>query len=253
MTSRRGLHWLALATLLGPACDKTLSFEPNGSPTDGGESGTSGTAGVGGSLLGEAGTGEPWHRGGSTGVDPGPAGNGGLAGVDQCMSFCWNLGQHCDQVELKCVECFKNEDCGSDLYCNRGLNRCVECNQELGCPDNKTCDYGMCRERCATAENPERDCRDDSQICDERDAICVACYEDDDCEGSPERPYCLPGGARCAECVADNDCGGGKPRCDPVLFECVECRDSRDCELPFVCHTDSHTCYDSRIGVPFPT
>jgi hypothetical protein len=256
MTSRRGLHWLALATLLGTGCDKTLSFDPPEPSADGGEPGAFGKGGTaghgfGGSLGGGYGG---WSWGGSSGQYPPAAGGPGFFGDDDdCYSFCSSLDQRCHENEQACVECFNDDDCAPlGRYCDRGLNRCVACRDEFGCPDDAWCDnHGQCREPCLTEAHPADDCRDEAQLCDERRNVCISCREDQHCTGSLDGPYCLPGGARCVQCVADSDCRRETPRCDPVEFRCVECADSRDCELPYVCHPETHVCYDWLLGTPF--
>lgn len=253
MTYRRGLHWLALATLLGTGCDKTLSFDVPAAAQDGGEPGAGGTAGgaglgFGGSLVGEGGSG--WHKGGS----PGNSAGGTFFGGESCGSFCERVGQHCPDSEESCVECLKDEHCPPGLYCDGYLNRCVLCRGDDGCPDDMWCDnYGQCRESCLTASHPDRTCRDETQVCDERRNVCITCRQHEHCEGSPDGRYCHRSGARCVQCVSDDDCGREKPHCDPVLSRCVECQDSWDCKLPSVCDPELHVCYDSRFGVPFPT
>jgi hypothetical protein len=255
MTLHRGLHWLALATLLGTGCDKTLSFDPPGAAADGGEPDASPMGGNAGAWPGGGvgGGGAGWLWGGSPGEYPPMAGGRGYSEDDDCFTVCSELGQRCHENEQSCVECFSDQDCGPlGGYCDRGLNRCVACRGEFGCPDDEWCDSdGQCREPCLTEAHPADDCRDESQVCDERRNVCISCREDSHCEGSPDGPYCLPGGARCVRCVADSDCGWASPRCDPVEFRCVECADSRDCELPFVCDPEAHVCYD--LGGPFPT
>jgi hypothetical protein len=250
MTRRRGRHWLALATLLGPACDKTLSFD-HVAEAGGGRPSSAGTAGTGG-LVGEAGTGEPWQRAGSAGWEPSPATGGtGFLGNEDCDSFCEAIGQYCHDDEQTCVQCFWDQDCPSGLYCDRALNRCSSCNHDYGCPGDKWCDSGICREPCATEVHPDRDCDTDGQVCDERRNVCISCQEDAHCSGSPDGPRCVDGGARCAECANDSHCDWDTPHCDPLHFRCVECTDSRDCEPPLVCHTEAQVCFDTRLG-PFP-
>jgi hypothetical protein len=258
MTAHRGLYSLALA-LLGTGCDKTLSFDPPSPASDGGETGegvggASGSAGAGFGGSHWEGDGG-WLRGGSSGEYPPAAGGSGFFVGDECYSFCAALGQRCHENEQSCVECFHDQDCEPlGRYCDRGLNRCVACRDDFGCPDDARCDNnGQCREPCLTVAHPTDDCLDISQLCDERRNVCISCREDIHCAGSPDGPYCLPGGARCVQCVADSDCRSGTPRCDPVEFRCVECADSRDCELPLVCHPEMHVCYDLELGLPFPT
>jgi hypothetical protein len=253
MTFRRGLHWLALATLLGSSCDKTLSFDASEGP-DGGEPGTGGTAGAGGRLIGEAGTGEPWTRAGSPGTNPPATGGSGFVNNEECEAFCASIDQRCHDYEQTCVECFKDQDCEPfGLYCDYSLNRCASCNDDYGCPADTYCDDGECRELCLTKAHPEADCRDDQQFCLERRSVCISCLNDDDCAGSPDGPRCVNDGARCAECASDSHCPRTAPHCDPLLFRCVECTDSRDCWLPYVCHPEAHVCADSRLPWPFPT
>jgi hypothetical protein len=265
MTRRRGLHWLALAVLLGPSCDKTLSFD-HAEPADGGAAGTAGLAGTAGvwgtgasagiaGYFGEAGSGEPWQRAGSAGKDPPPASGGtGFLGGEDCESYCAYLGQRCYENQQTCVECFADQDCEPGLFCDRALNRCSRCNREEGCPRDQWCDNGICRETCATEANPDRECQDETQVCDERRTVCISCYDDEHCADSPDGPRCADGGARCAECASDIHCGGDVPHCDPLLFRCVECTDSRDCEAPLFCHPQTHVCADPRFKAwPFPT
>ena len=221
----------------------------SGEPGSGGTG--AGSGGFGGSLISDGGA--SWQKGG-TGNYPPPTGGTGFVGNEDCDSFCATLGQRCHFDSQSCVECFKDQDCEPGLYCHPRLNRCVSCFDELGCPDDRWCDnQGQCREPCLTSSHPARECRDESQVCDEDRSVCIACRKDEHCEGSEDGPFCLPGGARCAECVADDDCTRDKPRCDPVGFTCVACRDSRDCDFPHVCHPETHECYDSRFEVPFPT
>jgi hypothetical protein len=267
MTARRGLYWLALAALFGPGCDKTLTFDPESS-AEGGQPGTAGTAGTAwwagtpgtaglhgyAGHVGHAGEGEPWQRAGSPGKDPLPATGGtGFFGEENCESFCAAVGQRCYEDEQTCVECFWDQDCKDGLYCDRALNRCSTCNRDDGCPGDQWCDNGMCRETCVSEANPDRECQNETQVCDERRTVCISCWDDEDCAGSPDGPRCADDGARCAECASDIHCGGDLPHCDPLLFRCVECTDSRECEAPWLCHPEAHVCADPRLEWPFPT
>jgi hypothetical protein len=253
MISHRGLTWLALATLLASGCDKTLSFDPPVEEGNGGEPGSGGVSGSGGGG-GSAGSDEPWQRAGGPSTDPPSTGGTGFTSDEACVTFCAQEGQRCDETDRRCVECFDHHDCPEDRFCDRGLNRCVICVSNEGCPDGKRCDdqSNQCFEPCLTAEHPDDTCHDSTKMCDEERERCVACRGDADCAGSPEAPYCLATGTRCVECEGDFQCGKGRV-CDQVLFRCVECEDSRDCVFPMLCHPESHTCYDSRYTVPFPT
>lgn len=258
MTFRRGLGWLALATLLAFGCDKTLSFDAT-AEADGGEPGSGGVSGSGlgggaGSLIGQAGVEEPWLRAGGPGKDPPPA-TGGTTFVNDeaCIDFCASVGQRCDRSDYVCVECFQDEDCPIDRYCDRGLNRCASCAGDRGCPKGKVCDgsTNQCLEQCNVSASSDAACEEANRMCDEDTGRCITCRGDGDCENAPDGPYCLESGARCAECEADFHCPHQK-RCDPVLFRCVKCADSRDCELPMVCHPETHECFNADLGVPFP-
>jgi hypothetical protein len=255
MTWPRGLHWLALAMLLGTSCDKTLSFDPPGTG-EGGEPGSGGSSASAGSGGHTGGSDEPWQRAGGPGTNPPSTGGTGFGTDEECEAFCANVQQRCDQTDRRCVECFKNDDCPGGLFCKRGLNRCVRCVDHDDCPHEKRCDdlSNQCVEPCLTSDHPDDDCHEATQTCDDRRNACVTCRADGDCLGSAGGPYCLQSGARCAECEADFHCRKEVPRCDPVLFRCVECADSRDCPLTMVCDPESHTCFDWRFGVtPFPT
>jgi hypothetical protein len=258
MSLRRGLTWLALATLLASGCDKTLTFDPPADEGNGGEPGSGGVSGSGaggnaGSQGAQAGSSdEPWSRAGNPGTDPPATGGNDSYGEVDCQTFCFSLGQRCHKNTQKCVECVDDDECEPrGLLCDRASNRCVQCTGDFACPTGTSCDgwSAQCLERCDTDEN--RECSAASMMCDED--RCVSCREDADCADSGDRPYCLNGGARCVECASDDHCWSEKPNCDPVLFECVECADSRQCPDSMVCDPKSHLCYDSRLEVPFPT
>lgn len=266
MTRRRGLHWLALATLFASGCDKTLSFDAPADEAAGGEpgsgavsgtggSGYSGYGGYGGSYVGQGGSmDEPWLRAGGPNQDPPPATGGtSFANDEACIEFCASVGQRCDRNEFRCVECFDDDDCPLERYCDRGLKRCVDCVGDRGCDGDSVCDgsTNTCQEQCLTPSHPDEYCYDPSLMCDDRSNRCVACRGDGDCT-EPQLPYCLESGARCAECEGDFHCPDERPRCDPVLFRCVECTDSRNCQLPMVCHPQTHECFNADLGVPFP-
>jgi hypothetical protein len=263
MIFRRGLHWLALATLIASGCDKTLSFDPplsadGGDPGTGGISGAAGNGfgGFGGTMVGDAGQNEPWGRAGSVSTDPPPAtgGGAGFVGEYDCVTHCTNNGLRCHTNQQRCVECLRHEDCPGDLYCDKNLNRCVNCIAGDGCPNGKECDWThQCLERCLTESHPERECRDATQTCNEDRNLCLTCRNHEDCEFSQAGPYCLQGGARCASCADDDHCGREAPHCDPIEFRCVECVDSRDCYHPYLCDPYLHVCFDGRYGGPFPT
>jgi hypothetical protein len=254
MIVRRGLAWLALATLLASGCDKTLSFDPPADEGNGGKPGSGGFGGNGGSQIGQAGgSDEPWQRAGGPGTEPPTGGTGSVSNLD-CQTVCEELGQRCHKNQQKCVECLDDYDCEPQgRFCDRGINRCVQCTGDFACPDGTSCDgwSRRCLERCDTENNWE--CSDESAMCDDDANHCVSCRGDADCAPLEDRPYCLNGGARCVECASDDHCWREKPNCDAVLFECVECEDSRHCELPKVCNPQSHLCYDPRLDVPFPT
>jgi hypothetical protein len=263
MTARRGLSWLALATLLASGCDKTLSFDPPVDTANGGEPASGGVSGHGGggfggssgAWSGHSGGGEPWQRGGSAGTDSLPIGGTGSIGNLDCPTFCYELGQRCQRNSQKCVECVDDDECEPrGLLCDRSINRCVQCTGDFACPGDEKCDgwSRRCVEPCATELQPEQECREEWTMCDARSERCVMCFGDEDCAATGDRPYCLNGGARCVQCVSDEHCWREKPNCDPVLFECVQCADSRDCDLPMVCDQDSHTCYDPRYEFDYP-
>jgi hypothetical protein len=131
-------------------------------------------------------------------------------------------GRRCDssgQTANRCVDCLADSDCASGQQCEQQTHLCVT-----------TC-------------NRDRDpsCQDLGLECNLRHGYCAACQQDRDC---PSHLHCIPGHARCAQCVVDSDCDvepGGL--CDPVLFLCVECRDSLDCPSSgAVCDPWTHRC-----------
>lgn len=246
----RALARLRVAVVFGSlgfwACNGRLEFDVRS------DAGT--PSGFAGSAAGTA-SGSSGAAGGSVGGGSGAGGSAaGAAGrppVDVCEQ-CAAHGMRCRTSSPECVECLEDADCqtGPDdtaIFCDPQLARCVPCTPNVaqggGCERGRVC-FGWshsCVRSCATEVDPDHDCMR-TMKCDLTSYVCLACESDADCEGSATGPRCVAGGVRCGACTSDADCGGDRPHCDPLSFECVGCRDMRDCPPGAICLLDTQTC-----------
>lgn len=183
----------------------------------------------------------------------GPGAAGGFGGDDDggkdrndCpIEACTALDLTCDDG-YPCVECLEHSDCenapSSRPRCDKFLQRCV------GCTDDDDCRDGVCdpeTRECVEPCDPndgEFEC-DEDEYCHPQKWICVGCFEDKCATSSSFKPYCSESGTRCVECTKDFHCPNDDEYwCDPVLFECVACRDSDDCFHGKICDPKSHEC-----------
>ncbi|HYO97772.1 MAG TPA: hypothetical protein VER33_24865 [Polyangiaceae bacterium] len=206
-----------------------------------GASGGAGETGGGPAVSGNAGSGN-----GGTG---GSSGEGGAAGgpinveLEECRSRCRRHGLACTSAPPhECVECESNADCGPPRpSCDVVLRRCVGCQTQADCV---AAGYGcerFSRECVPTCPTEVPDCSPGLQ-CDQRQGLCLQCSDESACLGSPNGPYCAPGGIRCVECHTNANCPQERQYCDPVLFRCVGCRDSHDCQSGQVCGRIDYVC-----------
>ena len=163
-------------------------------------------------------------------------------GVADCVARCKELGAQCAPEWLVCVECNRDADCMREdrRRCDGVLHRCVQCGVDADCGVHMRCDVERrdCVEACNDMDG-DAICTEPGSVCDMERGVCVVCDSDASCSGVG---YCGPTGTRCTECVADEQCPSDRPYCDPVLFECVVCRDARDC-ADTGCNPESHTCF----------
>ena len=88
-------------------------------------------------------------------------------GQEKCPS-----GSRCNEVALRCVQCFENEHCrtGTRRTCELKTGRCVECLRDSNCPGAR-CDTfaGVCTE-CLSTD----DCPTERPLCDFVNRVCQA-------------------------------------------------------------------------------
>ena len=129
-----------------------------------------------------------------------------------CVAVDCRVDAHCGGdgfcIENECVECRDVNDCRGDDLCIEG--RCV------GCVEDADCGAGVC-------EGGE----------------CVECRGPEQCNTSPETPFC--GGNACVECLADTDCPSEAGSNETLCFEygCVECRENSDCADGLACFNNA--------------
>jgi len=114
----------------------------------------------------------------------------------------------------------------------------------------------------------DKDCRTsfDTPLCDPTFSVCVQCFSDSTCAGSPEskcnpvsgtcvRPcatdiecsvsdpadVCDHAYGACADCVGDLQCPPDQPKC--YFDTCVQCVDSRDCREGGACSPTTLECH----------
>jgi outer membrane exchange protein TraA len=151
-----------------------------------------------------------------------------------------------------CAACRSDLDCGADNFCLAG--QCTECTRDR-----------RCGERCTTCTGDTPYCLD-AQLA--KDAKCVRCNKDDECNGgkcdpkthactsscdmscAPETPYC--DGQSCVECYADTQCPCNGT-CDPSSHKCSpSCKSNADCNGDQHCHhTDDGLAKECSPG-PLP-
>lgn len=221
-----------------------------GSAASGGSAGSSGAGASGGAgetgggpaVSGNAGSGNGGTGGGSSG-EGGAAGGPINVELEECRSRCRRHGLACTSAPPhECVECESNADCGPPRpSCDVVLRRCVGCQTQADCV---AAGYGcerFSRECVPTCPTEVPDCSPGLQ-CDQRQGLCLQCSDESACLGSPNGPYCAPGGIRCVECHTNANCPQERQYCDPVLFRCVGCRDSHDCQSGQVCGRIDYVC-----------
>lgn len=237
----RALATLRAAVVFGSlgfwSCNGQLEFDPG--PEGGTPAGFAGSGGV--------------AAAGSSGA-AGMSGTGvaGTPPVDVCEQ-CAAHGMRCRTSTPECVECLEDADCSTGetddtaAFCDQQLSRCVPCSPNVaqggGCERGRVC-FGWshsCVRSCATEVDPDNDCMRIMK-CDLTSYVCLACESDADCQASGAGPRCVAGGVRCGACASDADCGGDRPHCDPLSFECVGCRDMRDCSPGTICLLETQTC-----------
>jgi hypothetical protein len=153
-------------------------------------------------------------------------------GDEDCQSFvCREIAPGAGKV---CVEC--DDDARCQLF-NTDRRRCIEnfcfecaadfdcpparrfCIAASGCPNNEPCACGTCR--------VDDDCPP-GQVCDEL-GRCFECFEDEDCAGKPNGPFCVD--HACKACGKDADC----PNAGDVCILNV-------CRLPATCPAERDLC-----------
>jgi hypothetical protein len=117
------------------------------------------------------------------------------------------------------VQCLADSDCASMVgitLCDTVYERCVECLSDADCA----------RGVCATNK------------------VCVDCMSDSDCP-DPLRSRCNRDTNKCIGCQNNSDCTHvpGKPTCDPLTRQCVECSAMTEDRCGgMVCDLVDHTC-----------
>ncbi|MHC5109706.1 MAG: hypothetical protein ACYTHJ_07500 [Planctomycetota bacterium] len=186
--------------------------------------------------------------------DPPPSETGACA--DQEDNDCDTLTD-CDDDdclgEPGCPECFTDDHCDDDAYCN-GSETCVagvcqtgtdpcpgqmcdetgdacvdclvdsDCDDDAYCNGSETCVAGVCQ----TGTDP---CP--GQMCDEAGDACVDCLVDSDCD---DDTYCN-GSETCVAgvCLAGSDPCPGQ-MCDEAGDACVDCFVDSDCDDDTYCN-----------------
>jgi hypothetical protein len=95
------------------------------------------------------------------------------------------------------------------------------------------------KSRCAA------DCSGEAPYCDGARGVCVACRDDDDCDGTE---VCVPTttSAVCGECRTELDCGGGHCA-EGSCIECTVATEAADCGL-FSCDPQLGECTETERG-----
>lgn len=152
-------------------------------------------------------------------------------------------GLHCEEGSGKCVACVLDAQCGGTRpHCDVVARQCVECLATTDCGANQTCEPNS--HRCLDACKKDGDlCPVAGQVCHDDQGICVECFRDNQCNGSPKRPHCDTPVGRCVACRGAADCSAGTPVCDRRDGSCVECIHSTECpsESP-VCDPATRSC-----------
>jgi hypothetical protein len=218
---RRGA-WLGCLLVMG--CYERLEFDVPAAAA--GSSGSSGSAGASGAAQGGAGA--------SAGGSP----SGCLLDAE-----CPLASLRCDVQSGSCVDCIADGDCEARGLprCDAALHRCVECGVDQDCDGGQVCDPTT--RRCSTPCTQDQQCPAAARHCDEDRRICVECEADENegCELTPDRPYCVSPSSRCAACRTRADCDGGQ-YCDGLTGACVGCRDTRDCPAAQACDPLTRQC-----------
>ncbi|MFZ5890888.1 MAG: hypothetical protein ACOY0T_07550 [Myxococcota bacterium] len=214
---------LVCAAFAGSSCDGRLDFESN----------TGGSAGTG-----------QWIDIASWG--------GAAAAFITCVDQCGKYRLACSPLTNTCVECWERASCDFAVQddrqtCSYDLrNRCVRCVEDYQCPDRYECtDAHVCAPRC----DDDHDCESlgPNAWCNSQRDICERCREGD-CASTPNTPYCRGAGVGCVACLNDSHCANSTRKvCDPVLNECVECADSRNCMPGQQCDPRTHTCRSNPV------
>lgn len=89
--------------------------------------------------------------------------------------------------------------------------QCAQCTKSTDCSGQQVCFATVCRVACTTS----LDCPLDARVCD--NGACLACSRDQDCNNTPDTPFCVQG-------------------------ECVQCRSGADCGTEFACRPETHAC-----------
>ena len=167
------------------------------------------------------------------------------AGVANCAEQCkvvW--GQSCAPEWNVCVECNQDSDCTADPNRPRcsADRRCVQCKTNNDCPAGNLCvatNY-ECRPACNIGASDDVCASIENDWCGVL-GVCAECDRDIECVNSGHGNRCLDCGY-CVQCRLDADCHGVTPKCDPVIHQCVECSDGRNCPSG-CCDQSTHQCY----------
>jgi hypothetical protein len=121
---------------------------------------------------------------------------------------------------------------------------CAQCRQDMQCDDGNYCHQGQC-EACTTDHRCGMRCSvcgGDTPFClgaqRAKDAKCVRCTKDDDCNGGT----CDPMTHECSS-SCEMSCAPETPHCDGKA--CVECYADMQCPCGGTCDTSTHKCSTS--------